>query len=421
MCFAPPNLTVLRRTALGTALALGLPVPLSAAESTAAAEQNRPLAAAHPGDQGDSQPQAIQQLIAELGDPSFAVRQRTSRRLEELGLVAKPALVAGLQDPDAEVRHRVRRILVRVLELDFENRIAAFAAGKSATADDLPGWMLLKSIAGDGPAVRQLFIEAIRGEPLLLEALDQGHTYAAQAVVLRTQQLYQARLRNPNARQNLANNSQFAASVAALLIVIADGETELDERTASMIFQMMHRSALLRRLGSREQPVRALVGVFIQRTAETSMAYQSLWTAMQYNLKEGLIAATAIIRRGEQRPYVLQDAILAIGKLGTKEHIKLLTPLLADDTALSHQFNRQATKSITPQVRDVALAVIIHLSGEKPQDYGYTTIQQDPIRLFRSNTMRFSSDAKRAAALKTWQERLAAQPRDPASQQSASN
>jgi hypothetical protein len=117
---------------------------------------------------------------------------------------------------------------------------------------------------------------------------------------------------------------------------------------------------------------------------------------------------------------VLQDAILAVGKLGSQEHIELLTPLLADDTALGNQFNRQVKKSFQPQVRDVALAVIIHLSGEKPQDYGFTAIQQDAVRLFRSNTMGFASDQQRQAAHKKWQQRLAAHPPERPTQDTAS-
>ncbi|MDH3719153.1 MAG: hypothetical protein OES79_13630, partial [Planctomycetota bacterium] len=68
----------------------------------------------------------------------------------------------------------------------------------------------------------------------------------------------------------------------------------------------------------------------------------------------------------------------------------------------------------------VALAVIIHLSGEKPQDYGFTTIQQDAVRLFRSNTMGFASDQQRQAAHKKWQQRLAAQPQERSTQDTAS-
>jgi HEAT repeat protein len=397
-----------------------LALPLAALGTLDAADQaNSPAAVA---DQVTVDQQTVQQLVEQLAEASFAVRQRTARRLEELGPIVKPALVAALQHPDAEVRHRARRILTRVLEVDFDNRVAAFAADKTGTVEDLPGWKLFKSIAGDHQPARQLYIQAIRAEPLLMEALEQGGTYASRTVTMRAKNLFEQRLRNRTYRRTLPGNTRFAASVTALLIAISDTELDLDDRTATSIFQMMQHSGLVQQLNgnSQQEPLRDLVGVLIKRTADTSLAYQSLWISMQYNLAEGLIPAAAIIRRGERQPYVLQDAMLAIGKLGSKEHIELLTPLLANDTSLGNQFNRKVKKSFQPQVRDVALAVIIHLSGEKPQDYGFTAIQEDAVRLFRSNTMGFASDEQRQAAHKKWQQWLAGQPHKRPTQDTAS-
>ncbi len=127
---------------------------------------------------------------------------------------------------------------------------------------------------------------------------------------------------------------------------------------------------------------------------------------MQYHLEQGLIPATAIIRRRQRQPYVLQDAILAVGKLGSAAHIELLTPLLSDAHLVGNPFaNRPGEQRSGPQVRDVALAVIIHLSGEHPQDYGFASIQPDPVRLFQIHTMGFASDQQRLAAHQKWQQR----------------
>lgn len=59
-------------------------------------------------------PQAIAQLIAQLGQDSWAERQEASRRLAQLGEAARAALEAAAQGPDPEVAWRARQLLRRL-------------------------------------------------------------------------------------------------------------------------------------------------------------------------------------------------------------------------------------------------------------------------------------------------------------------
>src|SRR5919106_1745186 len=90
-----------------------------------------------------------QQLVRELGSGSFRVRQRASRQLMELGVPAKDALIEGLKSSDAEIRDRCRRVLVGVLEEDYQARVDAFEADRQGRHEHhLPGWERFRTVAG---------------------------------------------------------------------------------------------------------------------------------------------------------------------------------------------------------------------------------------------------------------------------------
>ncbi len=219
--------------------------------------------------------ESVPRLIEDLADRSFAVRQKTARRLTALGPAVKPALVAALGHPDAEVRYRVQQILAQVLEVEFENRLAAFSVDTQGTAADPAAWKLFQSMAGEGTAARQLYLEALRAEPLLLEAVEQGGSPAAEAVRLRAEQLVQRLRDQPDYRRNLPADAQFVAGAVALLIASGDRALELDEGTTTAIFQVTQYAGLVQRLSDRtsQAPLRQLVGQLITRTADTQRSW----------------------------------------------------------------------------------------------------------------------------------------------------
>jgi hypothetical protein len=193
-----------------------------------------------------------------------------------------------------------------------------------------------------------------------------------------------------------------------LLIVAADPQIPIDEQTAQKIFQLMQHSGYTQQLASdpKHKAARSLVGHFVRRSVGTSLSYQMLWLAMQCNLKDGLVPAEAIVRDEAQQPYVLQNAMLAIAKLGDRQHLQLLQPFLKNETPVN---NRRAAAGYLPQVRDVALAATIHLHGQNPRQFGFRRIRPNPQTLFQAGTMGFESSQNRQAAFDKWDQWLTEQ------------
>jgi hypothetical protein len=356
-----------------------------------------------------------QQAIGQLRDSSFAVRESATRRLLQLGIQIQPQLIEAINHPDAEVRQRIRRILHSVMEEDLRKRMNHFSTGKSiAGGQQLPGWDHYRTIVGSDEPAREQFAKALQAEPILMESLEQETAYTARAIQIRTQVLYRELIRTPgsnapgNSSSSLHKDSTPIASVTALLIASTNQDIPIDEQTGQKIFQLMQHSGFTQQLSANDgpTPARQLAGHFIRHSTGTSLAYQMLWLAMQCNLKEGLIPAEAIIRDENQQPYVLQNAMLAIGKLGGEEQLDLLDSFLSDDTPVN---NRRATSGFNPKIQDVALAVTIHIHGQNPGDFGFKKIRKNAQTLFQANTMGFDSQRSREDAFTQWETWLSKQ------------
>src|SRR5207237_7662347 len=126
------------------------------------------------------------------------------------------------------------------------------------------------------------------------------------------------------------------------------------------------------------------------------------------NVKEGMDLALRLL---DQKDFAGGMAIVAVGRLGTKEHLGLLEPLLTNNTVLLNvNFNN---KPGTTEVRDVALAMMVHLTGQPIKDYGYEFFRgtNNDVVYMAPVYLAFADPAKRDAAFKKWQEWKAKQSR----------
>ena len=139
----------------------------------------------------------------------------------------------------------------------------------------------------------------------------------------------------------------------------------------------------------------------------TAIHASGMMLAMKYDLrKAGLQQAKKIISQQRPSSSMLQYAIIAVGKYGDEEHIPLLKSLL-DNKTVCHTWSNQALKkdgSIKIQVRDVALAIILHMTGRDPAKYGFKLLRENPETLYYIYTFGFIDDKEREAAHAKWAE-----------------
>lgn len=344
-----------------------------------------------------------ERLVKQLGADDYAAREQAARELARLGTPAQQALEAGTRSSDREIRYSSLRILDEVRQAEFQRRLEAFAEGRDDQAGDLlPGWGEYRGVAGDSAQSRTLFVAMQNEERGLLETLAGKPREASRQLDIRAQEI-QHELR-------LYNHEVPLGSIAALLLAAGDDRVTVPTQASSMLYGYCYQQCVRAALegGDYEPEVRKLLGRWIAR-GEDSLAYQGLVLATQYELKEGLVPARRIIRSDQQQQYVVQFAVVTIARLGGKQDIPLLEPLLGDATHLTQRRVGSDSRLVEVQLRDVALAALVHLSGQDFADYGLRHIQPNPQTVFTPNSACFDTDDQRTAAIRKWREYSAEQ------------
>ena len=102
--------------------------------------------------------------------------------------------------------------------------------------------------------------------------------------------------------------------------------------------------------------------------------YYCLNLAMRYGFAQGAELAARILAQDDVQTNYRECAILAIAKLGSERHKPLLEDLLDDPTVCQTRHDPKSQTTTQTQIRDVALAGLIHLSGSDPRQFGFTQL-----------------------------------------------
>ncbi len=346
------------------------------------------------------EPLQPRRLVKQLGDSRFAVRERAARQLARIGLEALPELQQGTRSPDREVSSRCEQILVKVREIDFQRRLHAFLMNRDGNSDyGLSGWQMFRTNVGDGPVQRGLFAEMQQAEWPLLQSLEENPERASELLTARMHELQQI--------QHAIGQLPAVGSVATMIYLAGISDTNFDARTAQILTSFCYQQPLREEIqsGRRHAILQNMLGTWIRR-CEGWSAYQAMTLAMIFDIESGLTPALQILTSplpaelDSYRRYLLQHAILTTAKFGDESHIRILEGQLGDETVCSTPTINKT--KIEAQVRDIALAAMIHLSGKSPDQFGFQHIQANPTYVFNYNSAGFANDRDRQAAFKKW-------------------
>lgn len=340
-------------------------------------------------------------LVKQLGDEEFTVRETAAEKLTRLGLAARPELEEGTKDADREIRYRCERILAQVRQFDFALRIEAFSNDRNSENDHgLPGWRRFRKVAGDDVSTRSLFVEMLKADPDTLAAVEKDPKGAGESVQVRLQQLQQL--------TQFQSSQLPLGNIAVLLFLAVDEDISLSPQSVQLMSNLFQQQSFhtVMQGGPRRELLAKLLGAWIKRTDDFNI-YQGLYLAMQHNIPEGLTLAERVLTKRANnailnQPYMRQQAIFALAKFGGEKQIALLEPILEDKVVVFPK--QQNVPFFEAQMRDVALAGLVHLSKQNLKDFGFEKAEINPTTIFTVHTLGFESEEKRAAALKKWQD-----------------
>ncbi|MEZ6052766.1 MAG: hypothetical protein R3C02_15495 [Planctomycetaceae bacterium] len=334
------------------------------------------------------------QLINQLGASSYQLREEAAVELREMGPAVLPALREASRHDDLEIRYRVRKLRDAIEQIAQNRALTEFlATGDPGLGHAIPGWQRFSEICGNDQSARRLFVEMHEAEPGVMRLTDRSGVELQVA----TEQS-NSRFRRGD-RQNVASRMS-PATLAVFMFVMLDPGCELSIGTRSMTSAVIGQTQIANAINEFDDSAyRRLMSRWIALADDVSPAHR-INVAMQYSFAAGVEPAFQLIHSGARGSHV-QTAICAIGKLGGPEHLQDMTFLLEDDSDIA-EGRRNGRSMFTSQVRDVALAVMLHLSGQNPSDYGFGALPFHEKYLFQPNTIGFESDEQREQALNQW-------------------
>lgn len=359
-------------------------------------------------------------LVRDLGSPAFHERERATRDLAALGRLALPALCDGAaRSPDAEVRFRCGLLLPRALAADHVARVAVFVADRDGRFDhDVAGWAAFRKAVGDGPAERRLFAR-IAGTAstrrVLLATRRPGPALQAVAADRWAQLFKEWRPVQVEGGPAAVGRPVSVPDFAALLV--ADIVTpEVDEGyghgwiPTGLLTEESALAEAARGRGPDGPTFRRLVVAWLDRKSGAVGIQHATQVAAAIQLPPA-VAARYHARTLDQKGIDVSTklaAVAALARSGDPTHIPALDRLRGSVDPV--EIGLPDGTTFSAPLGDMALAAMIHLSGQKLADYGYTVAPGGPVDFTRVDACRFAPDRtgtsqqKRERAAAKWEE-----------------
>ena len=371
----------------------------------------------------------------ELGSKFFARRERASREIAKLGLEAQEALEAAAAGKDAEVRRRAKKLLPTLRRFAFEDRLREFEI-HGVGGDRLPGWRRFRDLVGESDATRRLFVALAKAEQSVLERLEKGGgDEPKDTLATRCQKL---RSEGVGAEMEF-RETNFAASVAALLLVASDPSVFVTAQTSDSLFYLAVEPAFSREAQEvvHSGAYRKLVEQWLERDfpQDVIASYSQFRLATAYDSPQGLRLSLRMAQANGAPPTLRYFGLFGLVKFGSAANLAAVEAHF-QDASVHHQiaaprklrfedlppgagpprkgparneepqeeesFDDLPEKIIQEQVRDAALAVAILLRGQDPKDFGFPFARRTQGKNFEAGTLGFIDDAQRALAFEKW-------------------
>ncbi|WP_236696385.1 hypothetical protein [Rhodopirellula islandica] len=321
-------------------------------------------------------------LIAQLGAPEFAIREQATAGLRMLGDDALPALRnAAVEHDDLEVRLRAENVASGIVSSAVAGRIDSFLDGQPGSFE---GWDVFQEILGDGPRLREVFIEMMLRHQDLVQSLDVGteaRMKALEKVIARIQH-----------RQLLESQLPSGADVFAMLLCFNDHDLRLSNIHEEALLRML-RMSVTAELVRDEQlagPFRTLLAGWIQRCDRASWP-EVFWLSMQQSLERTLPLAERVLGLPDASMDETVLALQLISRFGNESNVAAVRSMLEDDRAVT-ELEFIGGKQVRAEVRDLAAATIMILKHRPLDEIGLNPNSLHPKIGFIPRGLGFPTD-----------------------------
>ncbi len=370
------------------------------------------LGAPAPDTTGNTDPK-LAQLVHQLGAKSYRAREDAARNLLKRGAGAVAALSDGIKDIDPEVSERCRQLLPQAAALDRNEKLAALTKDPSVPPPKgLAGLERFLKITGDNKGSRELYAELLSIHHRTLEAAEEDPKKATEQFRQFCDDAYNKWRAGINAGR-YSYDTMFAtrADITFFLFVAADARIRKNNAAVGNASILLNGNQINNAISEKDgtPAMRKIFLDWLENETQVNFQQRGFAIAALADLKEARPIALKLLERKEQQSYGKAQILIALLKLGTKEDIAKLVPLMEDKTVIT-TVNFGNGKPLTVQIRDVAMGVALQLGGQKPVDFGFDNrfaAGASTSYLYYG----FPDDKTRDEAISKWKEWIAKNPK----------
>lgn len=336
------------------------------------------------------------ELVRALGSDDYAEREDAQKALATMGRMARPVLAeAAFTNPSAEVRTRAARLLPRAEAEELKARLETFLADEQLRYEhELPGWAEFRVAAGAEwhlfgaalwrdvrtlKAARDVYVEMLDAQPNrdLVFAVGGPPTNLGPAVGARRVELYNVRMPVRPAGGGFSGQTRVhPIDVVALLFA----ESQVPSRHIP-VTRAVSITILLTSLNSyggddRAAVCRNVAAYWMESRDDSASQYQALLAANSLNMPgPGTRVALKLLDDRKGLPMHRAQAVVHLVRFDARDALPAIEKAMTDPTVVtSFAVAANADRTYEPlQVRDVALAGALVMSGERPEDYGFVS------------------------------------------------
>jgi hypothetical protein len=344
------------------------------------------------------------ELVQLLASEQYSEREKAELELAKMGRLARPVLLeAANTNPSQEVRARCTGLLPKATALDIKARLDVFLADTEGKYEhDLPGWNQFRAtIRGEwtlfgyeiianralDKAARSAFADltSTHANRQVMMAADGPAAELGSIVSARRQELYYQKfprsvvVNGMLVRPSNVRRDPTPDDIAALLFAESLVPSKVFGRAASIssLISASGFASAVNTTGDRAKVYRAIATAWLESRTDPVDMYQCMNLAGTLGLSEqGCRVAVRLLTSPGALGAYRGMAATTLARLGNKEHIPLLKKALAD-SAVAYTIQRRLAAKPNEierhdvQIKDMALAVAVILSGQKIEDYGF--------------------------------------------------
>jgi hypothetical protein len=268
----------------------------------------------------------IADLINQLGDKSFEVREAATVKLQQAGEAAIPALREAVKSKDREIRLRSERLLTAVEEQLRKTVIAKFLRETNPDLDyGMKGWKFVAKNVGATRKAKELFLQVYQSQPKLIAALEESVTTALAEV---------GNVAGQVSANIVAGVEPSVGDAAALLLAMYLPEVQASAPVHDAIRWATFSGAFKRQMliETGATPGRRVFGHWLTVVNEPNSS-RALLIGREAMIPEGVVLGRKML----SGPIDEGDSEVAISMLmlfGDKSDIPLLEGLLKDETEM---------------------------------------------------------------------------------------